>query len=69
MERDGGLSVTEADGGGQVTIGDMAEFDLRITDYLTKGGFFNPEAMEHEKVRDLLMDIRDAIRKDMGVVS
>ena len=32
---------------------------LRITDYLAKGGLFNPEAMEHEKVQRLLMDIRD----------
>lgn len=33
----------------------------RITEYLTLGGFFNPESMEHMKVRDLLMDIRTAL--------
>lgn len=30
----------------------------RINDYLASGGLFNPELMEHEKVRDLLMDCR-----------
>jgi hypothetical protein len=30
----------------------------RITNYLANGGLFNPEMMEHEKVRDLLMDCR-----------
>lgn len=33
----------------------------RITDYLASGGLFNPELMEHEKVRDLLLDCRDAL--------
>ena len=33
----------------------------RITDYLAKGGLFNPEYMEHDKVRDLLMECRDAL--------
>jgi len=33
----------------------------RITDYLTKGGLFNPESMEHEKVSELLRDCRDAL--------
>lgn len=33
----------------------------RITDYLSKGGLFNPELMEHEKVRDLLIDCRKAL--------
>ena len=28
----------------------------RITDYLSNGGLFNPEYMEHEKIRRLLMD-------------
>lgn len=31
---------------------------IKITEYLVAGGLFNPEYMEHEKVRDLLMDIR-----------
>ena len=29
----------------------------RIREYLSNGGLFNPEAMEHDKVRDLLMDV------------
>lgn len=32
----------------------------RITNYLSNGGFFNPEAMEHDKVRTLLMDCRES---------
>jgi hypothetical protein len=31
----------------------------RITDYLSNGGFFNPEMMDHEAVRDLMVDCRD----------
>lgn len=30
----------------------------RITEYLIAGGLFNPEMMEHDKVRDLLIDCR-----------
>jgi heterodisulfide reductase subunit C len=33
----------------------------RIRNYLASGGLFNPELMEHEKVRDLLVDCRDEI--------
>jgi hypothetical protein len=33
----------------------------RIQNYLGNGGLFNPEMMEHDKVRSLLMDIRDTI--------
>lgn len=33
----------------------------RINEYLSAGGLFNPEMMEHEKVRDMLIEIRDAI--------
>jgi hypothetical protein len=29
----------------------------RIQEYLGNGGLFNPELMDHEKVRDLLMDV------------
>lgn len=32
----------------------------QITQYLSTGGFWNPEAMEHGKVRDLLIACRDA---------
>lgn len=28
----------------------------RITNYLGNGGLFNPESMDHDKVRDLLID-------------
>ena len=30
----------------------------RITQYLCVGGLVNPEMMEHDKVRDLLLDVR-----------
>ena len=30
----------------------------RIDNYLQNGGLFNPEMMEHEKVRELLLDCR-----------
>ncbi len=33
----------------------------RISEYLQLGGLFNPEMMEHEKVRDLIMACRDEI--------
>ena len=33
----------------------------RINDYLSCGGLFNPELMEHEKVRYLLLDCREEI--------
>jgi hypothetical protein len=34
------------------------ELESRITEYLCAGGLFNPEYMDHEKVRDLLLDLR-----------
>lgn len=34
----------------------------RIQDYLGNGGLFNPEAMDHDKVRDLILACRDEIR-------
>jgi hypothetical protein len=33
----------------------------RITNYLANGGLFNPESMEHDKVRTLLLDCRAAL--------
>lgn len=36
----------------------MSEIVDRITEYLASGGLFNPELMEHKKVRDLLTDAR-----------
>jgi hypothetical protein len=35
----------------------------RINEYLSNGGLFNPEHMNHEEVRNLLMEIRDNIVK------
>jgi len=33
----------------------------RVQDYLSNGGLFNPEMMEHDKVRDLIMDLAKAL--------
>ncbi len=33
----------------------------RITQYLSAGGLFNPECMDHDKVRALLIDARDQL--------
>jgi hypothetical protein len=33
----------------------------RINAYLISGGLFNPEMAEHDKVRDLIMDCREAL--------
>lgn len=33
----------------------------RITAYLAGGGLFNPELANHDAVRDLLIDARDAL--------
>jgi len=35
--------------------------EMRITDYLCSGGLFNPELANHDAVRDLLIDARDAL--------
>lgn len=35
--------------------------EMRITDYLCGGGLFNPELANHDAVRDLLIDARDAL--------
>lgn len=37
------------------------ELLYRIQDYLVSGGLFNPEMMEHEKVRNLIMDCRELL--------
>jgi len=37
----------------------------RMQSYFELGGLFNPEMMEHDKVRDLIMDCRDEIQKEM----
>jgi hypothetical protein len=32
-----------------------------ITNYLSAGGFFNPEQMQHERVSELLAEIRERL--------
>lgn len=41
----------------------IEELSARITDYLFKGGLFNPELANHEAVRDLLIDIREVLNE------
>ena len=36
----------------------------KITEYLALGGLVNPELMDHQKVRDLMMEIRDYLTYD-----
>lgn len=42
------------------TVG-LAGLEKRIKDYFMKGGLFNPEQMDHEKVRQLLLDCREGL--------
>ena len=42
------------------------ELCKRITEYLANGGLFNPAHMEHDKVRALLIDCRDALVEIAG---
>jgi hypothetical protein len=39
----------------------IKELVNRITEYLSVGGLFNPELMDHVKVRDLLIECREAL--------
>jgi hypothetical protein len=41
----------------------MTDLKDKITEYLCTGGMFNPELMEHKKVRDLLIECRDEIER------
>jgi hypothetical protein len=34
-----------------------------ITEYLSKGGLFNPELMDHNPVRDLLIKCREVLNE------
>lgn len=45
----------------QQPLSKATELVSRITNYLISGGLFNPEHMEHVKVRDLLIECRDAL--------
>lgn len=40
---------------------------LRITEYLSSGGLFNPELMDHEAVRDLLIDCRAELGVSLSI--
>ena len=39
---------------------DAERLSARITEYLSAGGLWNPECMDHDKVRRLLIDCRNA---------
>lgn len=41
-------------------------FRDRIDNYLGNGGFFNPECMDHDKVSDLLQDVREYMISRVG---
>ena len=43
----------------QNMIDKKQELIERITEYLASGGLFNPELMNHDAVRDLLIDLRE----------
>lgn len=51
-----GLATAEKDAQGKPRRDFLRE---RIKQYLCLGGLFNPEMMEHEKVRNLIMDLAD----------
>ena len=36
----------------------------KINHYLASGGLFNPEAVEHDKVRDMLLEIRKELQDE-----
>lgn len=57
-----GMGVPSSASSGEVAA-PSPSLVARITDYLSTGGLVNPELMEHEKVRDLLMDCRAALSK------
>lgn len=40
----------------------------RITEYLELGGLFNPELMDHDKVRDLLIACREYFNQQQNTV-
>lgn len=41
--------------------GNNQELINRITEYLSTGGMFNPELADHEQVRELLIECRNAL--------
>lgn len=40
---------------------ELRALEDRVTKYLLLGGHFNPELMDADKVRDLIIDLRDAL--------
>lgn len=44
----------------------MSEVYDKITEYVFHGGLYNPELMQHEKVRNLLIESRAEIAKLHG---
>jgi hypothetical protein len=60
-----GLKVYGSTGRIEVVIQEKSDeaptVSERITDYLSAGGLFNPELMEHDKVRDLIIDAGDEL--------
>ena len=53
----------EAQPGCAATHGSEASILWRIQNYLALGGLFNPEMMDHDKVRELIMDCRTEISR------
>jgi hypothetical protein len=43
----------------------MSDTEERLTEYCLHGGLYNPELMQHDKVRDLLIDCRDEIAAEI----
>jgi nitroreductase len=39
----------------------MSDVQHKIAEYLLLGGLFNPELMDHEKVRDIMIESRDEL--------
>lgn len=50
-----------ASASGWVSVEKRIELVNRITNYLATGGLWNPEMMEPERVRDILIECRDAL--------
>ena len=48
------------------TVEKAKELDARLLNYFGHGGLFNPEAMEHDKVRGLLLDLHTFVREIRG---
>jgi hypothetical protein len=41
----------------------MSEILNGVRDYLSSGGLFNPELMDHQRTRDLIIECRDEIER------